>query len=542
MTRRKIQLFSSVAIGALGLVAQIGLFSSTANAQENTLTWGVQTEPACFLPTRNSQANAYLQIRNYVDSLVAKAANGDHVPWLAKSWEISDDALTYTFKLRTDVVFHDGEPFNAAAAKFNFDKITSDATYGGSVANTRLPTFESVEAPDAETLIIKLKAPDGALLDALSNLTLGFVSPKSIEAYGADLCAGGTNLAGTGPFKFESYTQGQSAVFVKNEAYNWAPETKQHQGAAHIERVEYRFLPEAATRVGALLSGQVDIIEGVPSTDASRFKNVSGFSYATDVANGTTFGLSVNPASAPLDDIRVREAFAIGFDADQIVQSFYEGEFQTAHSIVSPTSPFYDKSLESLKVDIEHANTLLDEAGWQERDGEGFRIKDGERLKLRALFPQILVRESRDVLLQAVQAEVRQNLGVDFEIFIDSSPDWSQHVREGQFHFYPSSQLNSDPAQVLRTLLHSRNNFVYTPERADKTVEELIDATQATVDQDKRRELFHRIQQYVRAEAFTFVPLYVPTFQIAAKEKVEGYGFQTLLGSPDSPYDVKISN
>lgn len=528
--------------GALAvLLAAAGATSPAVAAEpEQRLVWAVQTEPSCFLPTRNSQANAYLQLRNVVDSLVAKAPDGNPLPWLAASWTISEDALTYTFKLRKDVVFHDGEPFNAAAVKFNFDRITTDPTYGGSVANTRLPTFAGSEAPNDETFIIRLKQPDGALLDALANLTLGIVSPKSIREHGGDLCAGGPKLAGTGPFKFESYTQGQSAVYVRNPDYNWAPATKKHQGPAYLERVEYRFLPEAATRVGALLSGQVDIIEGVPSTDASRFKNVNGFSYATDVANGTTFGLSVNPFKAPLDDARVREAFAVGFDTDELVQAFYEGEVQTAYSIVSPTSPFYDKSLENVKVDVERANKLLDEAGWQQKDSEGFRVKDRKRLSLRALFPQILVRENRDVLLQAVQADVRKNLGIALEVFIDSSPDWSKHVREGDYHFYPSSQLNSDPAQVLRTLLHSRNNFVYTPERQDKEIEALIDATQATVDTDKRRALFHDIQQYLRTKAFTFVPLYVPTFQIAAKASVEGYGFQTLLGSPDSPYNVKI--
>lgn len=514
-----------------------------AAAPAQKLVWAVQTEPACFLPTRNSQANAYLQLRNYVDSLVAKGPDGGYLPWLASAWAISDDGLTYTFTLRKDVSFHDGEPFNAEAVKFNFDKIVGDAAYGGSIANTRLPTYAGSSARDGNIFEIKLSKPDGALLDALSGVSLGILSPKSIEAHGADLCKGGPALAGTGPFKFESYTQGQSAVYVRNAAYNWAPSTKKHQGAAYLERVEYRFLPEAATRIGTLASGQVDAIEGVPSTDAAKFKGVAGFAFATAPANGTTFGLSVNPFKAPLDDVRVREAFHLGFDADALVQSLYEGQVQTAKSIVSPASPYYDASLAQVgKVDLDRAGQLLDAAGWATKDAEGYRVKDGKRLVLKALFPQILIRESRDVLLQSVQAAVRQNLGIQLELSIDSSPDWAKHVREGDYHFYPSSQLNSDPAQVLRTLLHSKNNFVFTPERIEPKVEQLIDATADTVDPQKRGALFKELQQYVVAQQHLFVPLYVPTFQIAAKRQVEGLDFQTLLGSPDSPYDVKIVN
>ena len=193
------------------------------------ITFGVTTEPVCFDPHNSSQQNAFLVIRNYIDSLVGKQADGTFAPWLAKSWRISDDGLSYSFALRDDVTFSDGTPFDGEAVKANLDWTKDPAHTANAAAFLEYYDHTEVVAPH-EVKIVLSKA-DSAFLESLSSVKLGFLSPKTL-AKGGDLCQGGPNLVGTGPFVFDQYTRGQSARFVKNPNYHWAPAYAAHQGPA----------------------------------------------------------------------------------------------------------------------------------------------------------------------------------------------------------------------------------------------------------------------------------------------------------------------
>lgn len=241
------------------------------------LIWGVTTEPACFDPHRSSQQNSFWVIRNYIDSLVSKRTDGTYAPWLAKSWSIADDGKSYTFQLREDVKFTDGSPFNADAVKANFDYILRNVSTTSASASL-LVAFDHVEVVSPYVARLVMKQADSTTLESLSSVKLGFISPKAL-AENKDLCGGGPGIVGTGPFVFKSYQRGQQATFERNPDYRWAPDNAAHRGPAYLDRVTYRFLPEAAVRTGALSSGQVDLIEGVQPTDIAVFDKVDGFQY-----------------------------------------------------------------------------------------------------------------------------------------------------------------------------------------------------------------------------------------------------------------------
>ena len=195
---------TSIAIASILTLSACQKQTSTSTAQAATqpssgssLTWGVGTEPSCFDPHSSSQQNAFFLIRNFVDSLVAKLADGSFVPWLAKSWQISDDGKTYTFTLREDVKFSDGTPFNADAVKANFDYIIKNAATTSSSASL-LVQYEHIEVLSPTQVKIVLKQPDSTTLESLSSVKLGFLSPKTLNE-NKDLCAGGPALIGTGP-------------------------------------------------------------------------------------------------------------------------------------------------------------------------------------------------------------------------------------------------------------------------------------------------------------------------------------------------------
>jgi peptide/nickel transport system substrate-binding protein len=152
------------------------------------VSWGIITEPVCFDPHRSAQQNAFILIRNYVDSLVGKKADGSFAPWLAKSWTISADGLEYDFVLRDDVTFTDGAPFDAEAVKTNLDYVSNPKNTA--IAATFLEYYDHSQVVSPHEVKIVLSRPDSATLESLSSVKLGFLSPKTLTN-GADLCSGG---------------------------------------------------------------------------------------------------------------------------------------------------------------------------------------------------------------------------------------------------------------------------------------------------------------------------------------------------------------
>lgn len=503
-----------------------------------TLTWGVTTEPACFDPHRSSQQNAFWVIRNYVDSLIYKQRDGSYSPWLAKSWSVSADGKTYTFNLRDDVHFTDGTPFDAQAVKANFDYIVANAATTAPSASL-LVHLDRVDVVSPYVVHIVLKQPDSTTLESLSSVKLGFLSPK-VLASNHDLCAGGPAIVGTGPFVFSAYQRGQSATFTRNADYRWAPTAAQHQGPAWLDKVVYRFLPEASVRTGALSSGQVDLIEGVQPTDASVFDHVAGFQFLTGPSATTSFTLNVNYTAWPADDVRVRRALRDGFDLDGIVKSVYLGTVRRAWSDIGPDNPDYAKSLQgSWGNNVAEANHLLDEAGWTGRDSDGFRTRDGKRLTVEVGYPQPYIRDSRDVLIRAIQSALRQNIGLDLRLRITTAGEFASQQHTGIWSIYPNTDNPSDVAMELWDMLGDRGFLYQAIPKSDATLTGKINEARRLPVGDSRRKLLGEIQQYAVDQGY-IVPLYAPQYHLAAKSSVHGIGFEPQLDGPASAYEVWV--
>lgn len=502
------------------------------------LTWGVTTEPACFDPHRSSQQNSFWVIRNYIDSLISKKTDGTYAPWLAKSWSVADDGKSYTFNLREDVKFTDGTPFDSAAVKANFDYILKNVSTTSSSASL-LVHFDRVDVVSPSVVRLVMKQPDSTTLESLSSVKLGFISPKAL-AENKDLCGGGPGIVGTGPFVFRSYQRGQQATFERNPDYHWAPGNAQHQGPAYLDRVTYRFLPEAAVRTGALGSGQVDLIEGVQPTDIAVFDKVDGFQYVSGPSATTSFTLNINYTVAPASDVRVRRALRDGFDLDAIVKSVYLGTVRRAWSNIGPDNPDYNASLkDSWGNNVAAANKLLDEAGWTQRDSEGFRVRDGKRLSIEVGYPQPYVRDSRDVLIRAVQSALRQNIGLDLGLRITTAGDFANQKATGNWTIYPNTDNPSDVAMELWDMLGDKGFLYNAIASPDAAIVGQINRARVLPVGEERRKLLGDIQKRAVDEAF-IVPLFAPVYQLAAKSTVHGIGFEPQLDGPASSYDLWV--
>ncbi|MFE1599538.1 ABC transporter substrate-binding protein [Methylobacterium sp. ID0610] len=523
---------------ALGAISAAPAVADTP-VRGGSIVFGVTTDPACFNPHRSVQQNSYIIIRNYIDSLVAKGEGGKFLPWLATAWSISPDGKTYLFRLRDGVRFHDGGVLDAQAVKFNFDFIR-DAR-NTNAAGELLKAVESVEAVSPAEVKLTLNRPDSALLESIASVRLGIVSPKSLQA-GDGLCSGGPALAGTGPFVFENYTRGQSASFVRNTAYQWGPGYAAHQGPAHLDRLTVRFLPEYAVRAGALTSGQVDVIEGVQPTDIGLFKDQPGFQFLVGPSGAqTSFTLNINYTIPPATDLRVRRALRDGADIDAIVRSVYLGTYPRAWSNIGRDNFFSNKALErSWGNDAAGANRLLDEAGWTGRDAQGFRTKDGERLSIEVGYPQPFVRDNREVLIQALQAQLRRNIGLDLKLRFISAGEWAQQTQKGTWTIYPNTYLPADAAQELQGNIGESGFIRAVADKGDKELFRLINEALASTDLDAKKTLVDAAQKRAIDQAF-IVPLFSANYQLAAKESVRGLSFETQLDSPSNFYDVWLA-
>jgi len=529
-------------LSAVALALAGSLFGGAVQAQPaplagGSLTWGVTTEPVCFDPHRSSQQNSFFLIRNYVDSLIYKKADGTFAPWLATAWTISQDGREYTLTLRKGVTFSDGTPFDAAAVKANLDWVKDPANTAN--AASFLVYYDHTDVIDPGTAKIVLRQPDSTLLESLSSVKLGFLSPK-ILTKNVDLCSGGPGVIGTGPFVFEQYRRGQSVTFARNPAYAWPAENAKHRGPAYLDRVTYRFLPEYAVRTGALSSGQVDVIEGVQPTDIGLFQDAEGFQFLTGPSSETSFTLNVNYTQPPADDVRVRQALRDGFNGEAIVRSIYRGTVPRAWSIIGPSNAAYAKPLVGTwGNDIAGANRKLDEAGWTGRDSEGFRTKDGKRLTIALGYPQPYVRDNRDILIQAIQAALRENIGLDLDVRIISAGEWAKQTATGTWTIYPNTDNPSDAAMELWDMLGSGGFLYGNIKTPDAETTGLIDKVRLVPDPTQRQPLLNAIQERGVQQGF-IVPLFAPHYQIAAKANVQGLGFEPQLDAPASAYEIWI--
>jgi peptide/nickel transport system substrate-binding protein len=317
---------------------------------------------------------------------------------LAESHDISADGLTYTFKLRTGVKFHDGTDFNADAVVYNYNRwlnfptelqdysYYAGAVFGGYGSGANV---ESVTASDASTVVIKLRQPNSSFLLSQTLPQFGIASPAALKAGGADntvtdvskipYAQGGTPaLVGTGPFKWEKWVKGSEADIVKNPDY-WNP-----AGVAHLDRVVFKPIADETAILNGLEAGDLDLAQKVSPVDTDTLKSDSRFVVVDRGDSCNLFHLGINqdypqqkdskgnvvnghvPAPANtsyvLTNLKVRQAVMYAIDRQSLIDNFYAGQANLADNWMPPATQYFKP--ENLPTyDPEKAKSLLAESG-----------------------------------------------------------------------------------------------------------------------------------------------------------------------------------
>ncbi|WP_440112340.1 ABC transporter substrate-binding protein [Paenibacillus sp. QZ-Y1] len=501
--------------------AQASGGDQAGQAEGGDLTFALATSPDTLDPHRSGLAVTVRAIRTIYDNLVVQLPNSSIKPWLAKEWSVSEDGKSYTFKLRKDVKFHDGTPFNAEAVKYNLDRVIDPATRAANSLALIRP-YSSSEVIDEYTIKVNLDSPSQSFLGNLSQALLGIVSPTAAKKYGDQL---GKNPVGTGPYTFVKWDENADIVVAKNKDYNWSPDTVVNKGAPHVDTIKFKIVPEEATRIGSVQSGQVLAAETVPPQNIAALKNDPNQQLLQANTVGLPYTLFFNLRKAPWDDVKVRQAVQSAVDVESIVKTLYLGNYERAWSALSPGILGYDASLErSINPDINKANQLLDEQGWV-KGADGIRAKDGQKLTLRYVdgSPN---REKRNDIAAIIQQQLKQvGIAVEVEITKDIATVIYQNW---DYDLYGNSQVNSDP-NALYAFYHTsaEGERPTLSGLSDPKIDKLLEQGAVETDPDKRVDIYNQIQQYLIEQA-VILPIYVFPYTVAASKKVEGIKFDSL--------------
>lgn len=335
-----------------------GLFASNANAlsraPEDNLIVGVSTEAIALDPALVDDNYSGDVIGNIYEGLLKFKPNSTDIePCLAESWTISDDGLTYTFKLRKGVKFHDGTDFNAEAAKFNIERqLPGNVTPKMAYAHLVYGDVAKVEAVDDYTLKITLKKRSTPFLRSMAmSFAAPMVSPSALKAQNNDVSF---KPVGTGPYKFVAWDKGQQIILTTFEDY-WGAKPK-------VENVIFKTMKETGARVVALNNGEADIITGIDANVIKQIKDAGNKVF--EAPSMSTFYMLFNHRPQELTkDLAVRRAIAQAVNVPDLVKSLYRGYAEYAATYFPEFMAGYSKDTPTVKYDPEAAKKTFQEKG-----------------------------------------------------------------------------------------------------------------------------------------------------------------------------------
>lgn len=428
-------------------------------------------------------------------------------PGLAKSWTVSADGLTYTFKLRDDVTFCSGKKMTAKDVVATYERWLDPETKG--LVKWRMGDVEKVSAPDDYTVEYKLKKPFSELLYQMTQYFHTVLNIDQVKQLGADF--GIKGIDATGPFCFESWTPRDQTVLTKHKGYKWGP-SFYDATEAQVDRVVWKVVPEENTRVTALQAGQADASQYVPYWSIKELQANKNLSVTKAENFFWTYFIGFKVDKELMSDVRVRRAMNLAVDQKAIADAVTFGLAESATTMLSPNVMDFNPKLDRAIYgeNVKEAERLLDEAGWK-KGADGFRYKDGKKL---APLVYGISGQFKEIA-EAVQGDLRK-VGIDLQIqLFDSTVAWGKLATQ-EFDAFGMSFPYVSAGDALNLYFRSANTP--TPNRMnwkDKETDELLDKGSTATDAATRAAAYAAVQQKVH-DAAVWIPLYhEPLFVVA---------------------------
>ena len=517
--------------GVVGVLVLAAVFLAAGPAiAQTTFVFGNQGEPVSLDPAIITDGISNRITRQIYEGLVKyKGATTEVIPALAEKSEVSKDGTVWTFTLHKGVKFHDGNPCDAAAVVWNFDRWRLskhpqhenqikagqtfeyyEAQFGGFDEKSLIT---KVEAVNPQTVRITLKNPQGPFLANLAMFVFDIVSPKAVEKHGLNF---GKNPVGTGPFKFVEWKVGQEVILEANKDY-W---DKAHM--PKVQRVVIRNIKDNSQRLAALKAGEIHGFEGLNPDDVKVVRADPNLQIILRPTNTTGY-VAFNYKVKELRDGRVRQAIAHAINKKAIVDALYGGTGMVANQFQAPPLWGYNKELKDYEYNPERAKQLLKDAGF----GQGLKEitwDDGKKEPLQFWYMPVSrpYYPNPKEIAEAIAADLAK-VGITVQL---QTTDWAVYLdkrKNGQLPLYMLGWTgdNGDPDNFVCYFFcspgASREGFYANQQLTDVLME-----AQKLTDQPKRAALYRKAEQMIHDDvARIFIANNQPPLPFS--KKVKGY-------------------
>jgi peptide/nickel transport system substrate-binding protein len=497
------------AVGALLCGAGLligGCGSSNTSADSGTVNFLLDSAPTNLDPRIGADAYSEHVDGLIFSSLVARDSKMKVIPDLAESWDMPDP-LTYIFHLRRGVKFHDGRPLTSADVKFTLDTVIS-----GAVKTTKRQSYKlvtSVEAPDDETIVLRLTEPFASLLWSLASPGIGIVPRGS----GPELAQ---HPIGTGPFRFVGATVDEEIVLERNEKY--------FGSVPKIERLRMRIVPDVTVRALELRKGSGDVaINSLTPDMVVTLAKEPGLAAVQEPGTSMAY-LSFNFDDPILAKRAVRQALAHATDRATIIKYLLRGQARPAQSLLPPNHWAFDADVQQYDFDPGLAEKMLDAAGYP-RGNDGVRL----RLTLKTSTDEFARLTSEAI------ADQWKRVGVMLELRPLEFATFYSDISRGSFQMYTLRWVggNNDP-DLFESVFSSKKMPPAGSNRGhyrNAELDTLLDESRVEMDQGKRKEILARVQEIVAADE-PYINLWYVDNVCVHRDRLEG-----IVLSPGGDYD-----
>ena len=489
--------------------------SACSQPAEDILVFGRGSDAVGLDPALENDGESFKVCDNLYENLVTyESGSTAVVPQLARSWEVSQDRLVWTFRLRTGVRFHDGTPFNAGAMLFSLQrqydpehpahKVQGAYKYWKDMGMDEV--VEGMEAPDDSTLVIRLRQANAPFLSTLAMNFCAAVSPAAVRKFGDDYFK---NPVGTGPFRFVEWRKDERIVLERFDGY-WGEK-------AGVKRLLFKPIQEASVRLLELQSGAIHGLDNLVPEYIPRVKKDPNLQLLTQPGMNVGY-LAMNMDKPPFDNRLVRQALNHAINKQTLVDNFYQGLALPAKNPIPPTLWGYNDDIEAYPYDPQKARQLLAEAGF----ADGFDTELWAMPVPRPYMPQ------PDKIAQAIQADLKA-VGVRAQI---RQWEWGTYLDKVSKGEHTMALLgwtgdNGDPDNFLSVLLSCKGANL--ARWCDKEFDDLVMSAKRTADVAERTALYQEAQQVFKREAPWVTIAHSMVYEPVRRE-VQGYRIDPFGG------------
>lgn len=448
-------------------------------------------------------------------------------PHLAKSWTISEDGLTYTFQLRNDVTFSDGEKFNAQVAKANFDALLANRARHAWIETAN--NLDTVSVKDDYTLVLTVKTAYYPTLEELGmTRPFRFVSPKSMKD--GQTKDGVTSYVGTGPFVLSEHKENQYSTFVANENY-WGDKPK-------LKTITWKVLPDPQAILLALQNGEVDLLFGADgdTIDINAFKQLEQRGvYSTKISDPiASRALILNTKNQFLSNPNLRLAMQYAVDKQSIATGVLNGTENSANALFAETIPYTKLGLKGYSFDLEKAQSLIVNEGFS-KGSDGYFAKDGKTLELTLSYNSQNAQEK--TIGEYIQADLKK-IGVKLNLLGEEKQAFFDRQKTGEFdlQYLLSWGVPYDPQTSISSWRVAAHADYQAQLGLPKKVwlDETISKVMAEQNHETRQQLYKDILTYVHDEN-VYVPMTYSRTKAVYKPSLKGVYFN--LSQYEIPFE-----